>query len=172
MSDYPGALIALREVEKWSEERGDEQMRWAVKVLIIRLALGAREVSVARGLLEEVGSYLGLSGGEGKEVGGEEMKEREGTMTRQLRIQFVLMFCLYHTEYGNVKLARESLKKAHQLLDEKDVEEGEAEGWIKVCLFDLERRGGGTDERKCRYRSREGRIRTDRRRGRKSSRSS
>lgn len=124
--DYPGALSPLREVEKIAARRGDVEMGWAVKVLIARLALGAGEMKVAGEAVKEVGDWMGF--------GGEEV-ERSAQMGCQLRIQFVLVFCLYHAQMGNVKLAKETLRKAHQLLDEKDPEEGADEGWTKVRLI-------------------------------------
>lgn len=107
-------------------------MGWAVKVLIARLALGAGEMRVAGEVVKEVGGWMGY--------GGEEV-DRSALMGCQLRIQFVLVFCLYHAQMGNVKLAKETLRKAHQLLDEKDPEEGAEEGWTKVRLVAAMRSG-------------------------------
>jgi hypothetical protein len=136
-------LSNLREIERLSEKRGDDEMKWASRVLIARLALGEREFSTAETMIVMVAKMMGLSdqvaavdkGGTGNEEKADKVvNEDQGFLGRQFRVQFLLVYCLYYAQNGNVKLAKEKLKMAHVLLDEKVFADGEVEGWTSVSL--------------------------------------
>ena len=59
-------------------------------------------------------------------------RKDQGYLGRQMRIQFIIMYCLFHAQHGLVKLAKDKLKLAHGLLDQKIAEEGENGGWVNV----------------------------------------
>lgn len=131
----------LREVERLAARRGDDEMKWASRVLIARLALGQGEFRTAESMIMQVAKMMGLSDQLAPAVKADAaedhkddtgIKTDQGFLGRQLRVQFLLVYCLYYAQNGNVKLAKEKLKMAHVLLDEKVSEEGEAEGWTSV----------------------------------------
>ena len=144
LSDFPGALSALRDVEQLAHARQDESVLWASRVLVARLAVGAGRSDVAREAVRIVGAWMGFDSVDppAEEKGKSQPKEARDAsevlgpqlkvLGRQLTIQFVLVFCLFVAREGHVKLAKEKLKMAHQLLDEKQLEEGELEGWTRV----------------------------------------
>jgi hypothetical protein len=136
-------LSNLREIERLSEKRGDDEMKWASRVLIARLALGEREFSTAETMIVMVAKMMGLSdqvaavdkAGTGNEEKVDKVvNQDQGFLGRQFRVQFLLVYCLHYAQNGNVKLAKEKLKMAHVLLDEKVFEDGEVEGWTSVSL--------------------------------------
>lgn len=133
-------------------------MVWAGKVLRGRLALGEGRMDLVREVVEEVaGAWWGIEeerllGGKeekgkskGKEVDSKEVVDKRKEelcgnhlkIGRGLRIQFLMVYCLFWAQMGFVKKSKERLKIAHQLLDEKVPEEGEIDGWIRVCCFSL-----------------------------------
>lgn len=138
--DYPGALANLREVERLAEKRDDVEMKWTSKVLIARLALEEREFGTAERMIVEVAKMMGFANQvetKGETTSPITQEQDQGHLGRQLRIQFLLIYCLYYAQNGQVKLAKEKLKVAHVLLDESQLEDGEAEGWTAVsenCL--------------------------------------
>lgn len=118
-------------------------MKWASRVLIARLALGEREFSTAETMIVMVAKMMGLSdqvaavdkAGTGNEEKADKVvNQDQGFLGRQFRVQFLLVYCLHYAQNGNVKLAKEKLKMAHVLLDEKVFEDGEVEGWTSVSL--------------------------------------
>lgn len=133
--DYPGALSSLREIVRFAEGRGDGEMKWAGKVLMARLALGEGEMDMAKEVIDEVAAMLGFNTSASNTNVGDLKRleeERKRNLSGQLKVLFVLMYCLYHAEMGSMKLAKEKLKIAHALLDENASSLGEAEGWVEV----------------------------------------
>ncbi|KAK4700768.1 hypothetical protein P7C70_g5479, partial [Phenoliferia sp. Uapishka_3] len=146
--DFAGALSALKNVEIFAEVRGDENVLWTTRVMVARLAVGEGEFKVAKGALSKVAAWMGFDMSDPTVEDGKAKKAKQGeqlgavqvletpikVLSRQLVIQFLLIFCLFQAREGNVKLAKEKLKMAHQLLDEKEIEEGEGEGWTKLKI--------------------------------------
>ncbi|KAL8280647.1 hypothetical protein RQP46_006970 [Phenoliferia psychrophenolica] len=164
MSDFAGALSALRDVERLAETRHDEGVVWASRVLIARLAVGEGFPDVAREAIGQVAGWMGFEmsdppaeeKGKGKGASSQEKDKRDAgdvlktqiaTLGRQLAIQFVLVFCVFQAREGNVRLAKEKLKVAHQLLDDRRLEAGEQEGWTKINIHPAEavKRSGTTN---------------------------
>lgn len=118
-------------------------MIWASRVSLARTALGEREFRLAGSLIESIAEMMGFDAipTEAEETKPEiksessamDMGRRDlGYLGRQMRIQFIVMYCLYHAQHGKVKLSKDKLKIAHGLLDQKVAEEGEDGGWVKV----------------------------------------
>lgn len=128
-------------MEGLAVKRGDNEMIWASRVLLTRAALGEREFRLAGSLIESIADMMGferapIEDGVKVEVKSESTIDEGvrdlGYLGRQFRIQFIIMYCLYHVQHGKVKLAKDRLKIAHGLLDQKVLEEGETGGWVKV----------------------------------------
>lgn len=151
--DFSGALVALRDVERVASARGDQSVVWAMRVLVARMTLGEGKSTVAREAVGEVAAWMGLEMVEPPAEDKSKGKEKEDTrelnevlevplrlLGRQLVIEFVLVYCLFQVREGHSKLAKDKLKVAHQLLDEKELEEGELEGWTRVRISSFYRR--------------------------------
>ena len=145
-NDYPGTLSALRDVEGLASKRGDNEMIWASRVLLARAALGEREFRLAGALIDSIAEMMGFERAPAPNEHGvkvevksestlEEGSRDQGYLGRQMRIQFVIIYCLYQAQIGKVKLAKDKLKIAHGLLDQKVLEEGETGGWVKVSPY-------------------------------------
>lgn len=129
-------------MEKLAKSRGDSELYWSIRVLVGRLALGQGEWSVVLDVVQTVGEVTGVAVSAAGDAKGKAVRleapphlKDQGLLGRQLKIQFLILFCLYQAQMGNVKLAKEKLKLAHSLLDEKDAEPGEMEGWVLVSPF-------------------------------------
>lgn len=135
-SDYPFTLLNLREAENLAERRGDIDMYWAIKVFIARLALGEREFELAATLIDQIAEMMGFAkineSDGGSKVKLEEAGVDQGYLCKQLRIHFIVIYCLYHAQYGKVKIAKDTLKIAHGFLDETTTTDGDVDGWVKV----------------------------------------
>lgn len=140
-ADYPTALFNYREMEKLSQKRNDLELYWTVKVMIAKLVLGEKEWELVGGILDEIAEMMGIVTAERKESTVAHSTQPtasplagvdQGFVGRQHRVQFLVTYCLYQAQIGNVKLAKEKLKIAHSFLDEKGLEDGDAEGWVRV----------------------------------------
>lgn len=52
-----------------------------------------------------------------------------------LLIQFLVLLSLYQAQMGEMKVAKQTVKRAHVLLDAPIIELGEDEGWVSVSAF-------------------------------------
>ncbi|KAM0755166.1 hypothetical protein T439DRAFT_322218 [Meredithblackwellia eburnea MCA 4105] len=160
-SDFAGAMLALRDVEKFAAGRGDDNVVWATRVLRCRLVLGDEETgrTAMKDAMEVVCRWMGM--GE-KEAGSSQskpnptqaagqpapppppvpaaefLKSQIKLIGRNLVVQFLLVYSLFMARTGDVKGAKEKLKLAHQLLDSRDVEPGDLEGWFKMPIKPVE----------------------------------
>lgn len=52
---------------------------------------------------------------------------------RQLKLHYLLLYCIFWTHKGDIVKAKSRLKEIHVMLDDTlNLEEGEEEGWVKV----------------------------------------
>ncbi|GAA5834788.1 hypothetical protein JCM9279_007106 [Rhodotorula babjevae] len=119
------ALSAWDTVRELATDRGDDEVRVVAALAGARLALEAEDYARCGALLGELrGAFDPPEGG--GEGAGEAQGEAQGegahgppppTRPRLLDVQYRLVACLYHFQVGDAKLAKETLKRAHALLD-------------------------------------------------------
>lgn len=120
----------MREVERLALVRGDVKVTWTAGLVLGRMALGEGRFDVAETALQPLAFEWF---GDGR-VDAQAPVETEPELPRALKVQFLLSYSLLLAHRGEQKLARDRLKRAHALLDSKDYEKGELEGWSRVSL--------------------------------------
>ena len=110
------ALSAWDTVRELAHARGDDEVRVVAALAGARLALEAEDYARCGALLDELRRALD----------GEAQAPAQGASAhepprlrrpRLLDVQYRLVACLYQFQVGDAKLAKETLKQAHALLD-------------------------------------------------------
>lgn len=132
-------------------------MRSVAQLAIAQLALSKGEWATVKSALDDISSATapkvtsqGQGQVQGREQGSDDSMQPPRPLEGQhagvnlssevlppaLTIQLLLVEALYHAHMGNVKIAKDKLKAAHQLLDAPESNDdrgrGEKEGWVRV----------------------------------------
>ncbi|GAA5917321.1 hypothetical protein JCM8208_005013 [Rhodotorula glutinis] len=112
------ALSAWDTVRDLAHDRGDDDVRVVAALAGARLALECEDYARCGALLDELrGAFGAPEGGEAQGEGAHEPPRSRKAMPRLLDVEYRLVACLYQFQVGDAKLAKETLKRAHALLD-------------------------------------------------------
>ncbi|KAH8921729.1 hypothetical protein BT69DRAFT_1335311 [Atractiella rhizophila] len=153
-SDYVSSLSSLKAAHELAERRQDEEMVQAVKLLTLRLKMCSGRWEAAAEEIDALSKLVGIP----NEPPPTTSKMRAapsqaalpppaaptshnpaGIANRQLRLQFLILYCVFHSRVGNTKLAKERLKDVHQMLDEEGLEE--VDGVVRIRINPTIRNG-------------------------------
>ncbi|KAI5475091.1 Cohesin loading factor [Pseudohyphozyma bogoriensis] len=147
ISDFTSAINTLKDVERVAAQRGDASILWTTKILLAWRCISDSRPDVASPYISEIANRWWGSEAEAYHsrtfASPEEKKSAEVELAklpkpeeidvpRALKVMFIVVYCLFWADKGGVKRAKERLKEAHGLLDEKEVGEEEAKGVCEI----------------------------------------
>lgn len=156
-NDYRSAVAALLETSKIARSQDDKLLHWVLQLLVARLAFLENDKALYARIFTDLASGFNLPADE--ESMNKEQEERmaridpklekeektnfllhtqhndpfmQASLPRALIAQFLVMMSLYYTTIGQGPVAKQTVKRAHVVLDNPDLEAGQKEGWVAI----------------------------------------
>lgn len=140
--DYNSASAALGDIVTQAHSRGHRQLSWALLMTRARLAVLKGDTELATSIISSMAKDFDLPVTDA-EIKDEDVKPKSYTLShrdpdlqnlpRPLVLQFLVLLCIHQTNAGQTTAARQNIRRAQFLLDQKSSDEDASDGRVTVC---------------------------------------
>ena len=164
-------MTVLVEVANLARSQNDRILEWILQVLMGRVTLLENDAPLARKILVDLAGGFSLPMTE--QAMNDEQKSRfaqmdpemekeersnyllqvkhkdptmEANLPRAVVAYFLVLLSVYQAHIGEGPVAKQTVKRAHTVLDEPDLQPGQVEGWMKIATCNHSSKPGSSNK--------------------------